>query len=667
MQTRTGPADHGSFSGSSPVAPSGLSDGDGVASVPAGGVAGVPAGGFDGGTGAVATAPAVFPPGWAPCEEALTEDELWELRFGDGGADLSVAQLDALLARLPAGALDDPEIDGAGDPPGVAGMVGLMPRDMPAGGGFDAGGVADKLPPGPVLAALTERTRDAGLHRLNDDELIGLVLGWRRLHSWATAGELAAVAALARRRDRQAIAAGDPGIAEHFGDELAVAMTLTGRSAAGLLDFATALATLPGTRGALAAGVIDRAKAYVIADELAGLGRVEAARVEAQLLAAAERQTTGQLRAAAKRAVLKTDPTAAKKRREAAGRGARVEVWHEPAGTASLAGRDLPPADVLAADQRINALARHLQATGHPGTLDQLRAHAYTTLLLGHPTGDPTTPAPASTTPQQDGPAAPRSRAGSTPHADPATAPGPSTTTTPASDHQHPGTGGSAGPPEQAPAQPGGLRGSVNLTLPLATLLGTADSPGDLAGLGPIPASDARTLAHQLASPPGNRWCLTLTGPHGHAIAHGCTTTNARNSATPTGKTTSTRASSGSTGPPGLLTITVTPLATGTCDHQRQTPGYHPTPALRHALHIRQRTCSAPGCRRQATACDLDHTVPYARGGRTCECGLAPLCRRHHRAKQTHGWKLEQPHPGTLIWRLPHGRTYHVEPGPYLE
>ncbi len=345
----------------------------------------------------------------------------------------------------------------------------------------------------------------------------------------------------------------------------------------------------------------------MLADELADLGGPLAAMVERAVLPRAPRQTTGQLRAAAKRAVLKADPAAARKRQEAARRGARVEVWHEPAGTASLAGRDLPPADVLAADQRLTALARRLKATGHPGTLGQLRAQAYTTLLLGHPTDNSAGAAEAV-----------------------------------------PGAG--IAPPD--PAEPGGLRGSVNLTLPLATLLGTADSPGDLAGLGPIPASDARTLAHQLASLRGNRWCLTLTGPHGHAIAHGCTTISTANT---------------STGPAGLLTITITPLATGTCGHQRQTPGYHPTPALRHALHIRQRTCSAPGCRRQATACDLDHTVPYAHGGRTCECGLAPLCRRHHRAKQTYGWKLQQPQPGTLTWQLPHGRTYHAEPGPYLE
>jgi hypothetical protein len=44
---------------------------------------------------------------------------------------------------------------------------------------------------------------------------------------------------------------------------------------------------------------------------------------------------------------------------------------------------------------------------------------------------------------------------------------------------------------------------------------------------------------------------------------------------------------------------------------------------------------------------------------------LAPLCRRHHAAKQAQGWHLEQPGPGTLTWTLPSGRTITVTPRPY--
>ena len=44
---------------------------------------------------------------------------------------------------------------------------------------------------------------------------------------------------------------------------------------------------------------------------------------------------------------------------------------------------------------------------------------------------------------------------------------------------------------------------------------------------------------------------------------------------------------------------------------------------------------------------------------------LAPLCRRHHQAKQASGWHLSQPQPGTLLWALPHGRNYTVSPDRY--
>ena len=46
-------------------------------------------------------------------------------------------------------------------------------------------------------------------------------------------------------------------------------------------------------------------------------------------------------------------------------------------------GRELPPAEVLAADQRITAWARQLKKAGLDGSMDELRARAYLDLLLG--------------------------------------------------------------------------------------------------------------------------------------------------------------------------------------------------------------------------------------------------------------------------------------------
>ncbi|HXZ65556.1 MAG TPA: HNH endonuclease signature motif containing protein, partial [Streptosporangiaceae bacterium] len=98
-------------------------------------------------------------------------------------------------------------------------------------------------------------------------------------------------------------------------------------------------------------------------------------------------------------------------------------------------------------------------------------------------------------------------------------------------------------------------------------------------------------------------------------------------------------------------------LQSRTCRHPRRAVGYAWPAGLRHLIEARQRTCAAPGCRRAAARCDLNHTIPYDRGGPTCECNGAPLCRKHHRAKHAPGWRLTQDQPGVMTWRLPSGRT----------
>src|SRR5215472_16596719 len=262
--------------------------------------------------------------------------------------------------------------------------AGRWDRARGDGGGFAAGGVADDLPPGPVLAGFAADAWTAGLGRLSDDELIGVLRGSRRLASWAAAMELACVADLWRRRTAEEDA-GDEGAAGHAGDEIAAALTLTGRAADGLLDLAIALQRLPAASAALTAGDIDLPRASVIADEVTGLTDEHAAAVDQVIASTAPGQTTGQLRAAARRAVIAADPAAARKRKEQALREARVERSDESAGTAALAGRDLPPVSVLAADQNLTALATQLKDAGVPGTLDTLRAQVYLALLTGLP------------------------------------------------------------------------------------------------------------------------------------------------------------------------------------------------------------------------------------------------------------------------------------------
>jgi hypothetical protein len=342
--------------------------------------------------------------------------------------------------------------------------------------------------------------------------------------------------------------------------------------------------------------------------------------------------------------VLAADPTAARKRKEEAQRQARVERWTEPAGTAALAGRDLPPASVLVADANLTALASQLKAAGVPGTMDALRAQVYLALLTGAPVTS-LLPCPGGAAHDETGGdqydrTSPTARVGAPV---------------------------SAAPPG-AFSSFGGLTGSVNLTVPLATWLGLADIPGHAAGYGPLDATNCRTLAAALAAQASSKWCLTVTGPDGRPVAHGC----ARPGPSPGRRRsraairTRDRPTAGSRDGPEARarnrtwTVTLTCLDRGRCDHAWETAGYQPSPGLRHLVQIRHATCTFPGCRRPATQCDADHTLAYDHGGRTCLCNLAPLCRHHHQVKQSRGWTLQQASPGVLTWTTPAGRRHTI-------
>ncbi|MCD4526213.1 HNH endonuclease signature motif containing protein [Nocardioides sp. cx-173] len=69
-------------------------------------------------------------------------------------------------------------------------------------------------------------------------------------------------------------------------------------------------------------------------------------------------------------------------------------------------------------------------------------------------------------------------------------------------------------------------------------------------------------------------------------------------------------------------------------------------------------TCVFPWCTRPADRCDHDHVIPYDKGGPTCSCNSAPLCRGHHRLKTHGGWSYDVLDRGTYVWHSPHGHAY---------
>ena len=78
----------------------------------------------------------------------------------------------------------------------------------------------------------------------------------------------------------------------------------------------------------------------------------------------------------------------------------------------------------------------------------------------------------------------------------------------------------------------------------------------------------------------------------------------------------------------------------------------------RELIAVRDQTCVFPWCPRPARSCDADHIVPAARGGPTCPCNEASLCRRHHRVKTFAGWTYTTLDAGTYLWSSPHGYRY---------
>jgi len=462
---------------------------------------------------------------------------------------------------------------------------------------------------------------------------------------------------------------------EFTGRELGAVLGVSARDAGEMLYLAWYLeVNLPGTKAAFRAGILSRDKAAVIAHATALLDPDEARAAEAMVLDRAGSLTPGALKAAIGRAVMEVNPEKARKRREQMARRTRVERWSEDSGNAGLAGRELPPAQVLAADQRVTAWAKQLRKAGLDGDMDQLRARAFMDLLLG------TDSRPLASTPdgtrRQDG-------TGGTGRGDGPDGCGPGEPRDPAP------TGPLSG------VIPPGFAGRVTLTIPAATLLGLADRPGEMAGIGPIDPDLARDLAGAAARSPRSTWCLTVTDRQGHAIGHGCARPAPAAGRRHRG-TRDTPGGPGGPGPPGRASFTLTladqpgppggyrtwrfvtgipgqrdwllqvgPIPTDGCDHRHEANSHDPGVMLRHLAQVRHATCTGPGCRRPSSRCDFEHNIPYETGGRTCMCNGNPKCRFDHRVKQDPRWHVEQLENGDVRWTTPSGRQYVTEPTRY--
>ena len=82
----------------------------------------------------------------------------------------------------------------------------------------------------------------------------------------------------------------------------------------------------------------------------------------------------------------------------------------------------------------------------------------------------------------------------------------------------------------------------------------------------------------------------------------------------------------------------------------------------RQAVHLITPADTFPYASSLSRKQQVDHTIPYEKGGESGIGNYGPMTRRHHRIK-THGkgWAVKQPFPGIYIWRDPHGGYYLVD------
>ncbi|MFB9384336.1 DUF222 domain-containing protein [Pseudonocardia petroleophila] len=157
-----------------------------------------------------------------------------------------------------------------------------------------------------------------------------------------------------------------------------------------------------------------------------------------------------------------------------------------------------------------------------------------------------------------------------------------------------------------APVTPG--KPLITVVVPHSTLIGAEDEPCEIAGYGPIPAHLARDVAADAV------WRRLVTDP----------------------------------------------LTGAVLDHGRTT--YRPPAVLADHVRARDLTCRAPGCRRAATTCELDHVMPWQDEGTTSEDNLVCLCTAHHDLKEQPGWQVTLHPDRSLEWTTPTGHTYRTEP-----
>jgi hypothetical protein len=385
-----------------------------------------------------------------------------------------------------------------------------------------------------------------------DAERVDLIRALEELKAAAAAAQVRATDDLARstlvRRQRRGLPHRER--SRGVGTEVALARRESPNSGGRFVGFSAVVREMPHAFAGLATGWLSEWRATVVVREVVCLDREDRLRVDAELFAdPAHTRGWGvqRLGAEARRLAALVDPEAVVARAHRAISERRVTCRPAPDTMAYLTA-------LLPADQAVGAYARLLRAadsaraTGDPRSRGQVMADALVEAVRGHGADRQGSP-------------------GADPHAaDP-----------------------TAADPEAAPAGPAGAEPvELQLVISDASLFGSSEEPGELAGYGPVPAGWARDLVHRgLAE--AAVWVRRL-----YADRH-----------------------------TGALTAMES--------RSRLAPA-----GLARFIRSRDRTCRTPYC--DAPIRHTDHVTPYASGGTTSVENLQGLCEQCNYAKEAVGW-----------------------------
>jgi hypothetical protein len=566
----------------------------------------------------------------------------------------------------------------------------------------------------------------AGARSLTGNELLGAISAAARLSNRAEWMRLALAGELIRRRLAESDILGEerardsrrrPGLmdpATSVAEELRFQQVLGPREADLQYGMAVSVpARMPALNTRAADGMLSPRQLTAVYRAIGELSDADARLIDAALAPDAHEWTADQLGRRARYLAMRLDPEAADRRKKKGKQEARVDSWQEDSGNAALAGRELDPEVVLAASAYYDSLAQLLRRAGVPGTLTELRALAFADRNTGKDPLDRIYGYRRATADDTDtghvGDADRAEAAGN--REDPGNGENPRDGGNTASEAGEPDAGedarygdgvrsglcddGYREPPigwwDDAGDESGGdqdnepdsFRAVIHLFVSAGTLEGLSGAPGLDSRNGLHGPQATRDLVQAASRHPGTRWRVIFTGADGTAIGHarppgqhawtppcpsGANPPDAsrpRGTAGPPSEATSQQPDERIAGLLAWLGVTsFTPIAKDSCEHASRENGYVPGEKLKDLIRARNATCVAPGCGARAVYCDVDHTAPWP-AGQTEQCNLGPACRRHHKLKQSRGWKLEQPQPGHFTWTGPSGRAYLTRPTTY--